>query len=118
MIKYSFCEKDGKLKSDYINICEDILDSAEITHHVVTVGRHDDIIEEYDSYSFKVTFSSKSLRNDYEDKMKEITNYFGEMKHIWHSYNDIEFDFCGVDFETMRIELYKLLKLTEEVEYC
>lgn len=118
MSKYTFCETDGKIKSDYINICEDIIDSTTITHHIVTIGRHDDIVEEYDSYSFTVHFSSKSLKNDYENKVKEIVNYFGKIKHTWYSYNSIEFDFYGVDFQRMKNELINLLNLTKEDWLC
>lgn len=114
MSKYTFCETNGKLKHDYINICEDIIDSATITHHIITVGRHDDVVEEYNSYSFTVNFISKSLKNDYENKVKEIANYFGEIKHMWHSYNSIEFDFYGIDFQKMKHELIKLLNFTKE----
>lgn len=117
MEKYSFVKKDGTIKKNYIDVCKDIL-TAKMQHHIITVGRYNDVVEEYDSYTFTKDDLLQPKRRQYENKVKEIVNYFGEMNHTWHSGCCTTFDLNGIDYGLMKIELENLLEATNGGVFC
>lgn len=117
MKKYSFVKNDGMIKKNYIDVCKDIL-ASKIQHHVITVGRYNDIVEEYDSYSFIKDGLLQPKRRQYENKVKEIVNHFRKTNHTWRSGCNITFNFNGVDYDLMKIKLENLLKITKEAAFC
>lgn len=109
MKKYSFCKKNGQIKQFYIPICEYIT-SAKITDHVVTVGRHDDVVDRYNCYTTSRIELSASDRRNYVSKIREICTNFGITTNEWYSYRDLSVELHGENVKEMIDELRGLLE--------
>lgn len=109
MKKYSFCKKNGQIKQFYIPICKYIT-SAKISDHVITVGRHDDVIDRYNCYTTPRLELSASNRRNYVIKIQEICSNFGVTTKEWHSYRDLSVELHGENVKEMINKLRKLLE--------
>lgn len=111
MKRYSFCKKNGQIKQFYIPICEYIA-SAKIDNHVVTVGRHDDVVDKYECHTTPRIELSASDRRNYVIKIKEICSNFTVTTKEWYSYHDLSVELHGENVSEM---IGKLRELLEEV---
>lgn len=109
MEKYSFCKKDGKIKQFYIPICEYII-SAKICEHIVTIGRHDDVVDKYECYTTPRIELSASNRRNYVVKIQEICSNFSITTKEWYSYRDLSVEFHGENVKEMIGKLRELLE--------
>jgi len=109
MKKYSFCKKNGQIKQFYIPICEYIT-SVKIDNHVVTVGRHDDVVDEYKCYTTPRIELSTSNRRNYVAKIQEICSNFGITTKEWYSYSDLSVELHGENVREMVDKLRELLE--------
>ena len=109
MKKYSFCKKNGQIKQFYIPICKYIV-SAKIDNHVVTVGRHDDVIDRYKCYTTpRITLSAPNIRN-YVTKIKEVCSNYDITTREWYSCCDLSVELYGENVKEMIEELMCLLE--------
>ena len=109
MKRYSFCKKNGQIKQFHIPICEYIT-YADIDNHVVTVGRHDDLVNKYECYTTPRIELSTNDRRNYVIKIKEICSNFGVTTKEWYSYRDLSVELHGENVEEMIKELRDLLE--------
>lgn len=109
MKRYSFCKKNGQIKQFYFPICEYIT-YADIDNHVVTVGRHDDVVDKYECYTTPRIELSTSDRRNYVIKIKEICSNFGVTTKEWYSCRDLSVELHGENVEEMIKELRDLLE--------
>ena len=107
-----FRKKDGTLKQYYIIPCEYIL-SAYRRHYEISVGRRNDIIEEYWAYEVKVDCNKKKNRDNITKKICDICNYYNLQKNIWYScdQNCIEIRMSDDDFKDFAYKIRKLLEV-------
>lgn len=103
-----FLKKDGTVKKNYQKAINYIL-SAKMEHHTITVGRHDDVIDEYDCYTTinKIFYSRE--KEDMRKKVREICLEYVVMTKEWYSHMDMSINFHGNndDVERMLNELSK-----------
>lgn len=109
MKKYSFCKKNGQIKQFYIPICEYIT-SAKISDHVITVGRHDDVVDKYDCYTTPRIELSASDRRNYVTKIQEICLNFGITTKEWYSCRDLSVELHGENVKEIIEKLRDLLE--------
>lgn len=108
---YCFLTKTGKLRKNYLEVCQYIL-TSKMDHHIITVGRYDDVVDEYDCYTTGHKKLYAKERRSFEEKILSICKEFNINPHFWYSYLDISVDFRGEikDVEFMLKELKKYIK--------
>lgn len=107
-----FLKKDGTVRKNYQKAIDYIL-SAKIEHHVITVGKYDDTIDEYDCYTTKnKTFYSRD-KEDMRKKVKEICLEYGVTTKEWYGLMDMSINFHGdnddVNHMLNELRKYKLM---------
>lgn len=108
MKKYSFCKKNGQIKKFYIPICKYII-SANISDHIITVGRYDDVVDRYSCYTTPRIELSACNKQNYISKIQEICSNFEIITKEWYSHNDLTVELHGENVKGMLDELRELI---------
>lgn len=106
---YSFCKKNGDIKKHYHFSCNQIV-KAEMREHTIMVGRHDEVISQYECYTIPMIHLKTKERDNYVVKVREICSNFNIKIHEWYSFNDVEIHLFGDNVELMISELNLLLR--------
>lgn len=110
-----FKKTDGTIKQYYIVPCEYIL-SAHKRYYEISIGRRNDIIDEYWAYEVKVDCHKKKNRDNITKKICEICNYYNLQTRIWYYYGQhcIEMRISDDDFKDFTYKIHKLLEVTKD----
>lgn len=108
MKKYTFCKNDGSIKKSYIEMCKYLVDGR-IQHQTITVGRHDEIIDEYDCYITKAINLPARIQRQYIKNIHEICSNFDVMTKEW-VYPDLQVELHGEDVDELLQVLTDLLR--------
>lgn len=106
MIDYTFCKKDGTIKKNYIGMCKYLI-TAKMQHHEITVGRHNEIVDEYDCYTTPTLYLCAEAQRRYIKNIHNICSNFDVNIHEW-VYPDLSIDLLGDNVENM-LEILKTL---------
>lgn len=106
---FTFCKKDGTIKKNYIDVCEQIT-KAKIEHHEIMKGRSENIVDEYDCYTTPRQSLPSKKRSRFEEKVRDVCKCFNVTIKSWYSCWDITIELHGKNVEQMIEELSSILR--------